>query len=235
MSIGDVHSNERGTAARFNTGKPAFDLVPLSALADCARVFDYGRAKYAEWNWAKGQPWSVPFACLMRHMAAWQAGEDVDPESGLPHLGHAMANLVMLSTFARTYREGDDRTEWLRQPAPAEDPDQHWRGEARQRQLNTSQEIQDRLDRIPVYPTAPAAAPEDAERAAYLERWKDSPAHATHLAEGYDGRCWWHSREPWLKNPEPCVEWIGGLIDYAGRNLLGSVRCEPRPVQGVGP
>lgn len=115
MSIGDVHSSDRGTAARFNTGKPAFDLVPLSALTDCARVFDYGRAKYAEWNWAKGQPWSVPFACLMRHMAAWQAGEDVDPESGLPHLGHAMANLVMLSTFARTYREGDDRTAWLRE------------------------------------------------------------------------------------------------------------------------
>ena len=219
MSIGDVHSNDRGTAARFNTGKAAFDLVPLSALADCARVFDYGRAKYAEWNWAKGQPWSVPFACLMRHMAAWQAGEDVDPESGLPHLGHAMANLVMLSTFARTYREGDDRTEWLRErPAGIE--------ASMQKAIEGTQEW---LRAQAAESGAPAAAPEDAERAAHLRRWADAPAHATHLAQGFDVRCWWHSREPWLKNPEPCVEWVGGLIDFAGKDLLGSVRCEPRP------
>lgn len=64
-------------------------------------------------------------------------------------------------------------------------------------------------------------AKEDAERAAYLERWKCAPVNATHLAEGFDGRCWRHSREPFLR------------IDYAGANLLGSVRCEPRPVQGV--
>jgi hypothetical protein len=118
MSIGDVSSNERGSGARFNDGKPAMELVPLMAFEDCARVFDYGRRKYADWNWAKGMPWSAPFACLMRHMAAWQRGEELDPESGLPHLGHAMCNLVMLSTFARTYREGDDRAkQWL---APAQ-------------------------------------------------------------------------------------------------------------------
>ena len=114
MSIGDVSSNERGSGARYNDGKPAMELVPLLALEDCARVFDYGRRKYSDWNWAKGMPWSAPLACLLRHMAAWQRGEDLDPESGLPHLGHAMCNLVMLSTFARTYREGDDRAkQWL--------------------------------------------------------------------------------------------------------------------------
>ena len=59
-------------------------------------------------------PWSVPLACLMRHMAAWQRGEENDPESGLPHLAHAMCNLRMLTLYAKTYPEGDDRpVEWL--------------------------------------------------------------------------------------------------------------------------
>lgn len=119
MSIGDINSDKRGSGARFNAGKAPMELVPLSALEDCARVFGYGREKYAAWNWAKGMDWSVAYACLLRHMSAWFNGEDNDPESGLPHLGHAMCNLVMLSTFARTYPEGDDRpAQWLSGPEP---------------------------------------------------------------------------------------------------------------------
>jgi hypothetical protein len=114
MAIGDVTSKEKGSGARFNSGKPALDLVPLMALEDAAKVFDYGRRKYAEWNWAKGMPWSVPYACMLRHLSAWHQGEDTDPESGESHLGHAMCNLVMLATYARTYQEGDDRPkEWF--------------------------------------------------------------------------------------------------------------------------
>ena len=114
MAIGDVTSEDRGSGARFNDGKVPLNLIPLSAMVECARVFDYGRRKYAAWNWAKGMDWSVPYGCLLRHMAAWFDGEDNDPESGLPHLGHAMCNLVMLSTFARTFREGDDRPKrWM--------------------------------------------------------------------------------------------------------------------------
>lgn len=114
MSVGDIKSTEKGSGARYNAGKPAMDLVPLVALEDCAAVFDYGRKKYAEWNWAKGMDWSVPYACALRHLSAWHRGEDLDPESGLPHLGHVMCNLVMLSTYAKTYPEGDNRPkEWF--------------------------------------------------------------------------------------------------------------------------
>lgn len=88
--------------------------VTLPALLDAARVFDYGRRKYAEWNWAKGMKWSAPLACAVRHCLAILAGEENDPESGLPHIGHVQCNLLMLLTFAETYPEGDDRpTKWL--------------------------------------------------------------------------------------------------------------------------
>lgn len=114
MPVGDVDSDTKGSGARFNDGKPAFDLVPLVALEGCAKVFEYGRRKYASWNWAKGMDWSIPYSCMLRHLAAWQRGEDNDPESGLPHLGHVMCNLVMLTTYARTYPEGDNRpAKWL--------------------------------------------------------------------------------------------------------------------------
>jgi hypothetical protein len=46
-------------------------------------------------------------------MAAWQRGEEVDPESGLPHLAHAMCNLRMLTYYAEHYTEGNDRPKGL--------------------------------------------------------------------------------------------------------------------------
>lgn len=107
--IGDVNSNEKGSGARFNGGKPDFSLIPLVTLEDEAKVWMYGKQKYAAWNWAKGMPWSVPLACALRHLSAWQRGEDVDAESGLPHLAHVMCNIRMLTLYTKTYPEGDDR------------------------------------------------------------------------------------------------------------------------------
>jgi hypothetical protein len=107
--IGDVTSQAKGSGARFNYGKPDYSLIPLVTMADEARVWAYGKEKYAAWNWTKGMAWSIPFACLMRHMSAWQAGEECDAESGLPHLAHAMCNLRMLTLYATNYQEGDDR------------------------------------------------------------------------------------------------------------------------------
>jgi hypothetical protein len=114
QTVGDVNSNERGSGARYNGGKPDFSLIPLCTLEDEARVWAYGKKKYAAWNWAKGMDWSVPLACALRHISAWQRGEENDPESGLPHLAHAMCNLRMLTLYSKTYKEGDDRpTQWL--------------------------------------------------------------------------------------------------------------------------
>jgi hypothetical protein len=109
MTVGDVNSKERGTGARYNGGKPDLSLIPLVTLEDEARVWMHGREKYASWNWTKGMAWSIPLACALRHLSKWQAGEDLDQESGLPHLAHAMCNLRMLTLFATNYPEGDDR------------------------------------------------------------------------------------------------------------------------------
>lgn len=109
----DVLSALRGLG-RFQTERDAdgaladalSDLSPY--WADAARVFDYGRRKYSEWNWARGQNWSVPLACAARHALAVLGGEELDTESGLPHVGHMLCNLVMLRAFVTSYPEGDD-------------------------------------------------------------------------------------------------------------------------------
>jgi hypothetical protein len=87
-------------------------------FAEAAFVLDYGRKKYAEWNWAKGMPWSVCVGCAVRHLVAVIEGETVDPESHRHHFGHVMCNLIFLLTFVRTYPEGDDRPRVL-QPKEA--------------------------------------------------------------------------------------------------------------------
>lgn len=156
--VGDINSDAKGSGARFNTGKPALELIPLSIIvpfyskpfADaapseqaiaralnaldalgmfqaregsvydvlrelgdhwdgCARVFDFGRRKYAEWNWAKGMAWSIPIACAARHLMAIIRGETHDPESSYLHADHVYCNVVMLLTYAGTFTQGDDR------------------------------------------------------------------------------------------------------------------------------
>lgn len=119
MSVGDVNSNAKGSGARFNEGKPDFSMIPLCTMEDEIRVWMYGAKKYAKNNWMKGMDWDVPFACMMRHMAAWQRGEENDPETGLPHIAHAMCNLRMLTLYSKTFKEGDHRpSEWLQEYMP---------------------------------------------------------------------------------------------------------------------
>ena len=79
-------------------------------IEDIARVFDYGRQKYAEWNWAKGMAWSIPIGSALRHLVfGLLRDEKNDPESELPHRGHIGCNLVMLLWYEEFYPEGDDR------------------------------------------------------------------------------------------------------------------------------
>lgn len=90
--------------------------MPTGSLPDfaaAAAVFKHVTERpvrpYPPWNWAKGMPWSVPLACAVRHALAWRSGEDLDPETGQPHVGHLQCNLLMLKHYETAYREGDDR------------------------------------------------------------------------------------------------------------------------------
>jgi hypothetical protein len=84
-------------AVKYDEAKPDWSLVPLDALEMVARVMTYGAKKYAPDGW-KGLPnfTNRYYAALLRHLTAWQAGEQFDPESGLPHMAHVLTNATFL-------------------------------------------------------------------------------------------------------------------------------------------
>ena len=82
---------------KFDGGKLEYGLLPPFALEETVKVLTFGAQKYERDNWQK-----VPdskrgyFDALQRHIWAWKQGEQIDPESGLHHLAHAMCCLMFL-------------------------------------------------------------------------------------------------------------------------------------------
>ena len=78
-------------------GKSRLDLIPFKQLDHLADVLEYGSLKYSEWNWSEREiEWNRQYAATMRHLI--EAQDDpyaIDPESGLPHIAHALSQLVM--------------------------------------------------------------------------------------------------------------------------------------------
>lgn len=97
------------TALKFDQGKAPMSLLSSEALHQTAMVLAFGKEKYAAHNWRGGFEWSRPLSAALRHILAFQDGEDRDPESGLSHLAHAMCCLMFLLEFEKTHRELDDR------------------------------------------------------------------------------------------------------------------------------
>lgn len=94
---------------RYNEGKPRMSLVSPYAHEGLARVLTYGAKKYAAWNWTKGLSWGETIDSLERHLAEFKKGVWLDPESGLPHIDHALCNAMFLSHFEKTETGIDDR------------------------------------------------------------------------------------------------------------------------------
>lgn len=87
-------SNNEEKADRFNQGKPQWSLVDFKSLEPLVRVLEFGALKYERENWKKGHVKSELLDSAMRHMAAMIDGEEIDPESGLPHSAHIMCNMM---------------------------------------------------------------------------------------------------------------------------------------------
>ena len=94
---------------KYDGSKLRYDLIPTKPIQDLAEVFTFGAQKYADRNWEKGLEWGRLYAAAHRHLAAFWSGQDLDEESALPHLAHAVWNLVALLEYAETRPEFDNR------------------------------------------------------------------------------------------------------------------------------
>ena len=96
-------------AVKHDAGKLRFDLIPPDPLKQVAAVYTFGAKEYGPRNWEKGLEWGRAYAAVMRHMWAFWAGEDNDPESGLSHLAHAAWGCFALMYYSVHHPGLDDR------------------------------------------------------------------------------------------------------------------------------
>jgi hypothetical protein len=95
-------ANAQGVGFKADSGKPDYALLPWGPLEDVVYVLTLGAQKYAADNWQK-----VPNAerrylsAAFRHLVARAKGEVLDPETGKPHLAHAVCCLLFLAWFDR--------------------------------------------------------------------------------------------------------------------------------------
>jgi hypothetical protein len=97
MNLVKMSQNSSTGGRKFDGDKLEYGLIPPLALQEMVRVLTFGCKKYERDNWKK-----VPeskrryFDALERHLWAWKMGEQLDPESGMHHLAHAMCCLSFL-------------------------------------------------------------------------------------------------------------------------------------------
>jgi hypothetical protein len=85
-------------------------LWPETATAmGCLGLLE-GALKYGRSNWRKsGVRYSIYIDALRRHINALFEGEDIDPDSGAPHLSHALACLAIIVDAQAAGNLVDDR------------------------------------------------------------------------------------------------------------------------------
>lgn len=96
------------TGQKADGGKVRMDLLDPYAMEQLAAVLTFGASKYDSHNWRGGIKFSRILAALLRHIFAFIRGEDLDPESGLPHIAHAMCCCMFILGLSHK-PECDDR------------------------------------------------------------------------------------------------------------------------------
>lgn len=93
-------------ARKYDSAKPRYSLIPGGVLRSVVDVLEYGARKYEADNW-KGlsDARTRYYDACKRHVEAWWEGETYDPESGFPHLSHAICCLAFLWWFDHGKKE----------------------------------------------------------------------------------------------------------------------------------
>jgi hypothetical protein len=90
--------------------KVSMSYVPAPVLMEVALGMMEGGFKYRRHNYrVAGVRSSIYYDATMRHLMAFWEGEDIDPQSGLPHLSKAMSSLVVWRDAQMQNKCADDR------------------------------------------------------------------------------------------------------------------------------
>jgi hypothetical protein len=81
---------------KYDQGKLRWSLLPLREVEQVVAVLEHGSRKYSDNNWKHVRPKARYFDAALRHFMARLNGEILDPETGLPHLAHAVCCILFL-------------------------------------------------------------------------------------------------------------------------------------------
>lgn len=117
MSFDDVkreqakqHYPDDNPKTVYGVAKPPMHVIPPTALIHLGQAMANGKQKYGAMNWRdKKVTSSIYYDAAMRHLMAWWDGENNAEDSGVHHLGHAMACLAILLDAKSVGMLNDDR------------------------------------------------------------------------------------------------------------------------------
>ena len=100
---------------KYDGEKPKMHLLPPKALIEVAKVLTFGAQKYDEENWRKLDNLQSRYSSgALRHIFAHIDDEEIDPESGLSHLAHAVC--CLLFKLEIELENGKSKEKELREP-----------------------------------------------------------------------------------------------------------------------
>lgn len=100
-------SNEK-QGVKHDDDKVPLDLLSPYAMEGLGKVLLMGKKKYGARNWEQGFNYTRIIGAILRHTFALLRGERLDPESGLFHSHHILAEAMFLSHFFETKTGVDD-------------------------------------------------------------------------------------------------------------------------------
>lgn len=121
--VGDWVREQPKVGVKHDDEKPRMALLSTYALTETAKVLNYGAEKYGADNWRAGISARRLISAALRHILAFNDGEDNDPETGLSHLAHAMCMIMFELESHVTHPELDDRYKSVQSVVVPIDPD----------------------------------------------------------------------------------------------------------------
>jgi Domain of unknown function (DUF5664)/Domain of unknown function (DUF4406) len=112
--VGEVRVTDPLTGGQKGSKPAQLGSIDPVALLALARVGGMGAEKYERGNYLKGYKWSLSTDAADRHLLLFEAGENLDRDSGIPHTAHAAWNLLALTSYVLRGLGTDDR------PPPAD-------------------------------------------------------------------------------------------------------------------
>ncbi len=106
----DMNDKPSNPKDLIGSNKLPLGLVPDTTIAYLALGHAEGHIKYGLVNWREaGVKYSIYKDALKRHLAKFEAGEEEDPQTKVPHLANALACLSIIVDAKENGKLIDDR------------------------------------------------------------------------------------------------------------------------------